>query len=328
MKRRFALHGFAAALAAAAPMAHAQQPAPRRKRLGLMIPGSSASDRRRLSALRAGLTERGWNEPATLELVVRFADGELERFPELAAELVAAQVDVILTSSTSGLRAAAGATQTIPIVAASASDLLASGLIAGLARPGGNVTGLSQARLDTGAKEVELAAELLPGLTRIGVLRGPAGGAGAQVFEALRAAAATRGIMARSYEAQSPSRIDAAFAAMATAGEQAVLIVDGPLTSAQRDRIAGLASGHRMPVISSSSENVRAGTLASYGPDAAVMWRRSAYYVDRLFRGAVAAELPVEQPTAFELTINRDTATALGLTIPQAILLRADEVIE
>ncbi|MBM3524303.1 MAG: hypothetical protein FJX57_15215, partial [Alphaproteobacteria bacterium] len=243
--------------APAIPAAIAQQPVPRRPRLGLLVPGSSASDRRRIDALRAGLAERGWSEPATLELVVRFADGELGRFPGLAAELVAARVDVIVTSATSAVRAAAAATRTTPIVSAAASDMLGAGVIASLARPGGNVTGLTQARVDTGSKEVELAAELLPGLARVGVLRGPAGGAGGQVFEAQRQAGAARGIAVRSYQADSPVAIDAAFAAMVAAAEQAVIVIDGPLTSAQRDRITGLASGHRMPVISSSSEHVR-----------------------------------------------------------------------
>jgi putative ABC transport system substrate-binding protein len=148
------------------------------------------------------------------------------------------------------------------------------------------------------------------------------------VFEVLRAAAAARGMETRSHEAAGPAEIDAAFAAMADAGVQAVIVVDGPLTNTQRDRIAALASVRRLPVFSSSSSLVRSGTLASYGPDAAAMWRRAAYYVDRLLRGAVAAELPVEQPTAFVMAINLRTAKALRLNVPPTLLQRADEVIE
>ena len=324
MRRRALLATGATALAPS--VARAQ--APRRPRLGVLVPGTSASDRPLFAALREGLAELGYVESATLELVIRFADGEIQRFPELAAELVAARVEIIVTSSTSGLRAAAAATKTIPVVAASASDMLGSGLIASLARPGGNVTGLSQARLETGAKEIELAAELRPGLARVGVLRGPAGGAGAQIFDVLRQAAAARGIEARDHEAPSPRNIDEAFAAMAASGAETAIIIDGPLTGAQRDRIAGLATAHRLPVISSSSSFVHAGTLASYGPDGGAMWRRAAYYVDRIVKGARPAELPVEQPTAYKLAINLRTAKALGLTIPPSLLQRADEVIE
>jgi len=325
MKRRAALLGAGSALAAAA--ARAQTP-PRRPRVGVLIPVTEASYAKRFAALRAGLAERGWVEPATLELVLRFADAQADRFPVLARELVAAGPEVIVVASTGATRAAMGATKTIPIVVASATDLLGSGLIASLARPGGNVTGLTLQRMDLGAKEIELLAELTPGLARLAVLHGPTGGAAAQMAALLRAAAAARGIETRTHHADSAAEIDAAFAAMAAERSQAVIVIDGPVPLLERERIARLAISGRLPVLTSSRDYVDAGTLVSYGPNAIAMNRRVGYFVDRILKGAKPADLPVEQPTIFELVINRRTATALGLAVPPTLLIRADEVIE
>lgn len=300
----------------------------RRPRVGLLVTGTLASDAVQIGALRAGLQQRGYVEPDTLELLVRSANGSIDRFPVLVQELVVARVDVIVTSSTSATRAAAAETRTIPIVSASSSDLLGGGVVANLARPGGNVTGLSQARLDTAGKEVELAAELLPGLTRITVLRGPAGGAGARVFDVMRAAASARGIEAVSSEAASPNDLDVVFNVIGAARNQAVIVVDGPFTNAHREQIAKLGIVHRVPVFSSTREYVDAGTLASYGPSVAAMHHRAAHFVDRIVRGAAPADLPVEQPTYFELVINRKSAGLLGLSLPPVVLARANEVIE
>ncbi len=306
---------------------HAQTPR-RRPRVGVLIPGTEAAYAKRIAALRAGLAELGYAEPATLELVVRFGDAQADRYPELARELVAAGPDVIVAASTGAVRAAMAATKMIPIVVAGATDLLGSGVVASLARPGGNVTGLTLQRMDLVAKEIELLAELVPGLARLALLHGPTVGAAAQIAALLREAAATRGIETRVHQAVSGTEIDAAFAAMAAERSQAVIVIDGPVPAVERERIARLAISGRLPVLTSSREYVDAGTLFSYGPNSVAVTRRAAYFVDRILKGASPADLPVEQPTVFELVINVKTARALGIAVPQLILFRADEVIE
>jgi putative ABC transport system substrate-binding protein len=324
MRRRAALLG-AGSLLAAATAARAQGSG-RRPRVGVLLSGPAAAYANGVAALRRGLGERGYVEPQTLELVFRYSGGELDRLPALARELVALAPDVIVTSSTPGVRAAMAATKTIPIVIAAAADVVGSGLVASLARPGGNVTGLTLLIPELGAKQLELLAELVPGLSRVGVLRGR--GEGAQAFETIGAAAAAHGIEARFEEFESADGITPAFAVIAAARCQAVILVDGPSLNPQRELVAKLLEVHRLPGISTLRLFVDAGSLASYGPNAAAMWRRAAHYVDRILKGAAPGDLPVEQPTKFELAINLKTAKALGLTIPPALLVRADEVIE
>ena len=277
--------------------------------------------------MREGLAERGYVEPSTLELVVRYSDGIADRLPALARELVATQVEVIVTSSTPAILASMAATRTVPIVFFAVADAIGSGLVASLARPGGNVTGLTLLIPDLGAKHVELLAAMIPGLRRITVLRGR--GEGAQAFESIATAVTAHAIEAQFVELGSADDISPAFAAMQVSRSQAVIVVDGPLLNNLDARIAGLAATYRLPMISTLRRYVDAGSLASYGPDVNAMARRAAtYYVDRILSGTRPADLPVEQPTKFEFVLNLKTAKSLGLTVPRSVLARADQLIE
>ncbi len=317
--------------AAMSPLAaHAQTVTP--PRIGFLSGGSAETAAPLLAALRAGLAERGYGSPAAVEFVLRFADGQIDRIPALVREIIAADVKILVTSGIVGARAAREVTSSLPIVMAGAIEILGSGLVASLARPGGNVTGLTQQRVDTTPKEVELLMELVPGLARLAVLRtavgSDSGAVGVQAFEAIHAAAATRGIAVRSYEFARADELDAAFGAMAAAGSQAVIVIDAPLLSIHRGRIVAAGVAARLAVFASTREYADAGALASFGASLTAIYRRAAYFVDRILKGAKPADLPVEQPILFELVINLRTARALGLTIPQTLLLRADEVIE
>jgi putative ABC transport system substrate-binding protein len=299
----------------------------RRVRVGLLLHGTPATYVRAAAAVRDGLAERGYAEPGSLELVIRHSDGVPERLPAIARELVALPVDVIVTSSTPAIRAAMDATKTIPIVFFAVADAIGSGLVASLARPGGNVTGLTLLIPDLGAKQVELLAGLVPGLRRITVLRGR--GEGAQAFESIAAAVGAQGIDATFVELVSPDDMAPAFAAMQASRSQAVIVVDGPLLNNFDARLATLATVYRLPMISTLRRYVDAGSLASYGPDVNAMARRAAtHYVDRIIKGARPTDLPVEQPTKFEFVVNLKAGKALGLAVPRSVLARADEVIE
>ena len=303
------------------------QTARRRARVGLLFHGTPATYLLAASALREGLAERGYAEPSTLELVIRYSDGVADRLPALASELVAAQVDVLVTSSTPAIRAAMAATRTVPIVFFAVADAIASGLVASLARPGGNVTGLTLLIPDLGTKQIELLAAMIPGLRRITVLRGR--GEGAQAFESIATAVGAHALEAQFVELGSPDDIAPAFAAMQVSRSQAVIVVDGPLLNNLDVRIAALAATYRLPMISTLRRYVDAGSLASYGPDVNAMARRAAtHYVDRILNGTRPADLPVEQPAKFEFVINLKTAKSLGLTIPRSVLARADQLIE
>jgi putative ABC transport system substrate-binding protein len=310
--------------AIAATIASAQR---RRPRVGVLLPGSEDLYVAYVAALREGLADAGRVEPATLELVFRYSGGSNERLAALARAIVAADVDAIVTSSTPAIRAAMAATSTIPIVFAAVADAVGSGLVASLAQPGGNVTGLTLLIPDLGAKQFELLAEMIPGLQRVGVLRGR--GEGAQAFETIAAAIGAHGASAQLVEVDAGDRIAAAFAQLRSAASQALIVVDGPLLNGQRAAIAKLATAQRLPTLSTLRIYVDAGSLASYGPNLAAMWRRAGNgYVDRILKGTKPADLPVEQPTTFELVINLKTARALGMTIPQAIRTRAQVLID
>ena len=303
------------------------QGARRKARVGLLLHGTPATYLVAESALREGLAERGYVEPGTLELVIRHSEGVADRLPALARELVATQVDVIVTSSTPSIRAAMAATRTVPIVFFAVADAIGSGLVASLARPGGNVTGLTLLIPDLGAKHVELLTAMIPGLRRITVLRGR--GEGAQAFESIADAVAARAVEAQFVELGSPDDIAPAFAAMQASRSQAVIVVDGPLLNNLDALIAALAAAYRLPMISTLRRYVDAGSLASYGPDVNAMARRAAvHYVDRILSGTSPADLPVEQPTKFEFVVNLKTARSLGLAVPRAVLARADHLIE
>jgi len=274
------------------------------------------------------LAELGWIEGKNLVVERRYAENRLERLPELAAELVRLNVEVIVATGTLGPLAAKRATSTIPIVMTAAGDPLGSGLVASLARPGGNVTGISLMAPDLGGKRLELLKELLPRLARVAVLWNAANPYAAIVFKETQAAGRTLGIEVQSLEVRGPDDFDGAFDTARKQRPDALITVEDPLTFSHQKRIADFATGQQLPSLYGFREFVVAGGLMSYGANVADLFRRAASYVDKILKGAKPADLPVQQPTTFELVINVKTARALGLEIPPTLLARADEVIE
>jgi putative ABC transport system substrate-binding protein len=327
VKRRefIALLGGAASL----PLA-ARAQGDRGRRVGL-LQGLAASDpewKRRFGAFKQGLQELGWSEGRNVTFEVRFADARPERLPVLASELVEANVDVIVTNAAQPIEAARTATSTIPIVMASVGDALGAGYITSLARPGGNLTGLTLFSTDQSAKRLQLLKDIVPNLTRVAVLwNGNASGHRLQLQE-MELAGPGLGIALQSFPIRGADQIDMNLRAAIRANAQAIVTMDDPLIQSQRARIVGFAMQERMPVMGEFKAVPEAGGLASYGPNQIDMWRRAALYVDKIFKGAKPADLPVEQPTKFEFVINLKTAKALGLEIPPTLLALADEVIE
>jgi putative ABC transport system substrate-binding protein len=274
------------------------------------------------------LAELGWIEGKNLVVERRYAENRPERLPELAAELVRLNVEVIVATGTLGPLAAKQATSTIPIVMTASGDPLGSGLVASLARPGGNVTGMSLMAPDLGGKRLELLKELLPRLARVAVLWNAANPYPAIVFKETQAAGRTLGIEVQSLEVRGPDDFDGAFEAARKQRPDALITVEDPLTFTYQKRIADFAVADRLPSLHGLRGDVVAGGLMSYGANIGDLFRRAAGYVDKILKGAKPADLPVEQPTRFELVINLKTARALGLTIPPTLLVRADEVIE
>jgi len=279
-----------------------------------------------MEAFRHELRELGYVEGRNVVVEYRWAKGDLARMREMAEELVRLNVDVIVAPSSVYTAAAQGATSTIPVVFFSHADPLGSGHVSSLARPGGNITGISLMMTETNVKLVELLMEVIPGLSRLAVVWDPATPSHRPGLRAVEEAARARGLQLQSLPVPGPAEYDSAFAAMIASGAEAVLVLSTPVAGAVR--LAELAIAHRLPSMFGPSEHARAGGLMSYGPDRADLWRRGASYVDKVLKGASPAELPVEQPTKFELVVNVRTAKALGVTIPEGFLLRADKVIE
>ena len=247
----------------------------------------------------------------------------------MAAELVAKRVDIIVAVAPSAIRAARAATQTIPIVMSiSGGDPVKSGFVTSLARPGGNTTGMTSGLIDTAPRSIELLRELIPDLKRVGALRSPARVDHTAQVDALLRAAEPKGIAVHAVEAASTDEFPAAFDALIRAGSQAVVVVTGPAMVSGRARLLELAARHRLPAVYEFPFFVREGGLVAYGPDNAEMSARSAVYVDKILKGANPAELPIEQARKYSLAINRTTASALGLAVPPALVLEADEVIQ
>ncbi|MSQ72509.1 MAG: ABC transporter substrate-binding protein [Betaproteobacteria bacterium] len=297
-------------------------------RLGLLSSASGPDES--IAVFLAQLRALGYVEGRTLSIEYRWAAGNEERLPELAAELVQLNVDVIVTRATLPARAAKRATATIPIVMAVSADPAGVGLIASLARPGGNITGMSVIETDLLGKRVQLLHELLPKATRLAALTYPAteGNVTPLFLEQVRAAARQSGMTFTAWNVRTADALAGAFAAMQRERAQALIVQLSAFSTEHRQRIVALAARHRLPAIFSLRSFVDAGGLMCYGPSFPDMHRRAAFFVDRIFKGARPADLPVEQPTTFEMVINLKTAKALGLTIPQAVLLRADEVIQ
>ena len=322
----------AALLLLTSPVTAKAQPAGRVYRIGYLAAGwgSGTAYLRPLEAFRQGLLKLGWVEGQNLLIENRFAEGQFDRLPGLAEELVRLKVDVIAASPTPAALAARNATRIIPIVGMSLTEPVEVGLVASLARPGGNVTGVTYGvDTDIFGKQLELLKEVIPKVRRVAVLSNP-GNSPSQplIISNVKAAARSLGLQLQLLEARGPGEFDGAFAAMAKDRAGALLVTGDSMFFFHRARLADLAVRNRLPSMSTQGQWVEAGGLMSYGPDFADMYRRAATYVDKILRGAKPADLPIEQPTKFELVINRKTAKALGLTIPPSLLTRADQVIE
>ena len=279
------------------------------------------------AALTQRLRELGWIEGRTVAIEYRWAAGRSERFTEFADEFVRLKVDVILTHNTPPVLAAKQATSVIPIVFATAADPVGTGVVASLARPGGNVTGLSSATPDLAGKRIELLREVVPGLRRLAILSNPDNPYVASEVREDQAAARTLGLEVDLFQIRRAEDIAPVFEGLKGRAE-ALFILPDPLLFTNRLRINTLALGARLPTMHLLREYVEASGLISYGPNWTDQWRRAADYIDKILRGAKPADIPVEQPTKFDLIINLTTAKALGLTIPETFLLRANELIE
>jgi len=300
-------------------------------RIGFLGDGSAASRAAQtLEPLREGLRELGYVEGQNIIIEVRWTDGQSERLPELAGEFIRLKVDVIVTHGVPGARAATTATTTIPIVATAVADMVRVGLVASLARPGGNVTGTSLLLPELSSKVVQLLTEMLPGLTGVAVLWNRMNPGAALQSEAAQTAARDLGLRVSALDVRSPDEIAEALTTAAKGRVGAVIVVGDPFTIEHRMRIAQLALQERLPVIFTGTARslAEAGGLMSYGPELPSLFKRSAVFVDKILKGAKPADLPVEQPMKFELVINLKTAEALGLTIPPTLLFQADEVIK
>jgi len=298
------------------------------RRLGVLSPFSPSTTAQWLDALRLGLRDLGWIEGSNIVIHYRYAEGRNDRLAALAAELVTLDVEIILASTGTDAVAVSKASRTIPIVVASSADLVGVGLAKSLSRPGGNVTGLSQITLELGGKRLQLLKEIVPTLSRAAVLWNPSGAVATLGWDELQSPARQLGIELHSLEAQTTDDFRRAFEDAARFGVTALVIMPNPLFAGNLARLAALAVEHRMASIFHLREYVDAGGLIAYGVDRSDMFRRAAGYVDKILKGARPAELPIEQPTKFELVVNLRTAKALGLVIPPAILASADEVIE
>ena len=315
----------------AAPSAAGAQQAGKVYRIGYLSTGSATSTYLRpLEAFRQELRERGWFEGQNIVIEYRWAEGRTDRLPGLAEELVRLKVDVIAASPTPAALVARNATRMIPIVGMGLTEPVALGLVASLARPGGSVTGVTYSvDTDIFGKQLEILKEVVPKARRVAVLSNPTGGAAYPLtLNSVKAAARSLGLPLHFHEAREPGEFDGAFAAIAKERAGALLVFGDTMFFLHRARIAELALKHRMPSLSSQWQWVEAGGLIAYGPNLPDLWRRAAGYVDKILKGAKPADLPVEQPTKFELVINLKTAEALGLTIPPSLLGRGDEVIQ
>jgi ABC-type uncharacterized transport system substrate-binding protein len=326
MKRRAFIKLLGGAAAAWPLTARAQQAGPL-PTIGFLVAGTPTSHGRWVAAFVQRLRELGWIEGRTITIEYRWAEGRSERFAEIAAELVRRKVDVIVTSATEAIVAAKQATSVTPIVFAAAGDPVGTGLVASLARPGGNVTGLSVQQTDVAGKRLELLREIVPGLRRLAILGNVSGPAVVLDMREAEAAARTLGLEVITSEIRQGEDIAPAFAALNGRAEALYLPID-PLVNSHRFRINTLALAARLPTIHVFREGVEVGGLMSYGPNVTDLFRRAADFVDKILRGAKPADIPVEQPRKFDLIINLTTAKALGLTIPDKLLALADEVIE
>jgi putative ABC transport system substrate-binding protein len=311
------------------PLLAVAQPVGKARRLGMLIPGSSSDFAPRIEAFRHGLRDLGYIEGRNIIMEYRFAEGQADRLPALVADLVRLQVDVLVIDGNLAIRAAQHATTTIPIVmAVSGGDPVGQGVVASLARPGGNITGLSLMLPEVSGKRLELLREAVPKLSHVAVLWNPDGSGSTLVFKETQTAAHALGLQLQSLEVWSPDESDQAFAAMTREHADALVVISNELFFGHRRQLAELTVRHQLPAMFHLREYAEAGGLMAYGADAADMYRRAATYVDKILKGAMPADLPVEQPVKFVLVINLKAAKALDLTMPPALLFQADQVIK
>jgi ABC-type uncharacterized transport system substrate-binding protein len=319
----------AVVLLALGVIAEAQQPK-KVARIGYISSGDPASESNRIEAIRLALRDLGYIEGQNIAIEYRYAEGKQDRFPELAAELARLRVDIIVVGGDALARAAKNATKTIPIVMmGSGSDPVEIGLIESLARPGGNITGLTLLSRELGGKRLELLKEAVPKLARVAVLYDPAiPGNVREVKEDLPVAARALGLTIQPWEVRDADGFEKVFTGLNKERPNGLYVTSNPLTRGNMKRVGDFAIKSRIPSVHGGRESVDAGGLMYYGADTAESYRRVAYYVDRILKGARPADLPVEQPTKFELVINLKTAKQIGLTIPPNVLARADKVIK
>ena len=314
----------------AAPFASLAQP-PMRKapRIGVLISETLSGQASRIEAFRGGLRDRGYVEGKNIAIEIRSAEGNYDRLPDLAAELAGLKVDVLVAFGIKALAAATKATTTIPIVIpATSSDPVAMGLVSSLSRPDGNVTGSTTFGPEIMAKRLELLKEVMPGMTRVAVLVNPANASFEPTFRQMNIAAKSLNLSINPFEVRASDDFDRVFAAMAKWRADAMVIQDDTIFGeANADAIAKLAARHRLLAVG-SREFARAGGMIGYGRTDSELYRRGAYFVDRILKGAKPGDLPIEQATRFELVLNMKSAQALGIRIPQSVMLRADSVIE
>ena len=330
MRRREFITLLGGAAAAWPLAAGAQQPSSTVRRIGFLSPGvaRTMAVRGLVEAFRQGLKEYGWVEGQNISVEYRFAEGKEEALPGIAAALVQSRLDVIVADGTAAIQAAKNVTQTVPIVMAVSNDPVGTGLVASLNRPGGNITGLSILTGELVSKWLQLLTEIVPGLARVAVLSNPLNPSSAPLLEQTKAAAQSLGVEIHVAEVQGPDRFESAFAAIKAARAGALIVLPDGMLYSQHPRIVTFSAASHLPALFGQKEVVEAGGLIAYGPNIPASFRRSAAYVDKILQGAKPADLPVEQPTIFELVVNLETARAIGLTVPASILLRADEVIE
>jgi putative tryptophan/tyrosine transport system substrate-binding protein len=325
MNRRTFIGTLAGGLVAA-PLATEAEQSGNTPRIGYLSPVSAGAPGHVI--FRQSLRDLGYVEGQNIALRDGFADGDADRLPALAAEMARQNVDIIVAASPPAIRAAKNATRTIPIVMITADDPVRNGYVVSLARPGGNITGVTFLAVDLFSKQMELLKQVVPGLRRVAVLWDPTMPTTTEDLAGVRAAARALGLQLKVVEARGSGDYDGAFAAMASERADALVTTGSPTFIQDRRHIVSLAAKRRLPAAYGLKEDAEAGGLMSYGPRQADSIRLAASYVDRILKGAKPADLPVEQPTKFELVINLKTAKALGLTIPPSLLQRADQVIE
>jgi putative tryptophan/tyrosine transport system substrate-binding protein len=329
-RRRFLAKSGAGLFVLVAPLTtFGQQSGTNLIRIGIASSGSAASHKGRMDAFRDGLRELGYVEGKDVLFEYRHSEGRLDRYSDLAAELVGLNPDFIVVGSTGFVAAVSKVTGTIPIVVGNAGDLVGTRLVANLARPGGNITGSTDMSADLAAKRFELLREAVPKALRIAALWYPAQGASDELeMKLIEMAAHRSGVQFQPVAVRNPEDFPKAYADMIKQRADGVIIIQGSFTAFHSKQLSELAAKHRLPSISEEAVWAESGCLLSYGPDKVHSWRRAASYVDRILKGAKPGDLPIEQPTKFELVVNMKTAKSLGVTIPHSILVRADRVIE